>query len=967
MTNCTALLDAVGVVQPLSANTPLLLDDPGSVWLIRAGSADVFAVPYLRKESGGPRRHLFRAEKGQALFGCDLSEAQPAVALIVLGMPGCEVLRVPLERYLALLQNNGQPVELIALLHDWIQALHGSMGAPPVPRQNQVLSAGATWQTEADEPVSAAGGTAWIAQREGSSALCGIGELLLRAGSPPVPLTGRAWLLAGAGSQLDAFDTRTLLQQGRLLDALAAFHVLMRRWLARSMAQRENEVHQRLVQKAKQAESIRQATMARLVAVEMDATVADLALPSDEDLLWTACFLVGQAQGIEVVADPHLRRRHQRHESIAQIARSSRFRTRRILLAPGWWQRDGGPLLAFRGSDERPVALLPVTPTSYLLEDPVTKERLPVTEELADSLQPFGYCFYRSFPGEKLGAYELLKFGMLPCWSDLARVLCVGAASGLLAMVVPVATGIVVDVIIPGAQREQLLLIVLALLATSVALAVLQLVRACAVLRIEGKLEMGVEGGLWDRLLQLPVPFFRQYTAGDLANRAMSLTAIRQILTDSTVSSLVSGIFSIFTLGLLFFYSVKLALIACLIAAFVVAVTVLLGFLRLRYHRDMYEIQGTLSGAVLQFITGIVRLRVAGAADRALGQWAQTFTRQKRLAFKAQQLGNMLAVFHAVLPILTALAIFALVAFLPDLDISTGDFLAFNAAFIQFLASTMALGTAFLSALRVVPLLERMRPILDALPEVNQDRPDPGDLNGGIEISHLSFRYQPDTPRILEDVSLQIPMGSYVAFVGPSGSGKSTLLRLLLGFETPETGSIYYDGHDLASIDVNAVRRQIGVVLQHSKVIPGDIFTNIVGAMNLTLDDAWEAARLAGLAADIEAMPMGMHTVVTEGGSTLSGGQRQRLLIARAIVARPRIIFFDEATSALDNQTQAVVSQSLQALRATRIVIAHRLSTVIHADRICVMSAGKVVQQGTYEELMQQEGLFKQLALRQLA
>ena len=288
-------------------------------------------------------------------------------------------------------------------------------------------------------------------------------------------------------------------------------------------------------------------------------------------------------------------------------------------------------------------------------------------------------------------------------------------------------------------------------------------------------------------------------------------------------------------------------------------------------------------------------------------------------------------------------------------------------AFVQVLSSAIMLGSTAGYAVEIVPLYERAKPILDAAPEVDIGKAAPSDLSGDVEMSHVSFRYRPDGPLILDDVSLRIRPGEFVAFVGPSGAGKSTIIRLLLGFESPTAGSVHYDHEDLAALDRQAVRRQIGVVLQDGKTLSGDIFTNIIGSSLLTLDDAWEAAYLAGMADEIQRMPMEMHTVISDGGSTLSGGQRQRLMIARAVVAKPRILLFDEATSALDNETQARVSRSLENLKATRIVVAHRLSTVVNADRIYVLSAGRIVQQGRHEDLMKEGGLFAELMRRQMA
>jgi NHLM bacteriocin system ABC transporter ATP-binding protein len=471
---------------------------------------------------------------------------------------------------------------------------------------------------------------------------------------------------------------------------------------------------------------------------------------------------------------------------------------------------------------------------------------------------------------------------------------------------------------------------------------------------------------LWDRLLNLPAPFFREYTAGDLAARAGGIAAIRQTLSEVALSSLLALLFSLVSFALLFWYHVGLAFLAVLLFLVVVVVTGGCGWLQVRYERADHAVRGRISGLILQLVTGVSRLRVAAAEDRALTVWAGEFAQQRRLAFRARAIANNLSAFTAALPLISAALLFAAVALAVRRSLSLGEFLAFNAAFTQILFAAGMLSSSLTSVLQVVPLYERARPILTTLPETDVTKADPGDLGGDIEMSHVSFRYRGDGPVVLDDVSVHIRPGQFVAFVGPSGAGKSTLFRLLLGFETPASGSIYYDGEDLAGLDLQAVRRQVGVVLQHSRLLPGDILGNIVGTSLLTLEDAWEAARQAGLDRDIEQMPMGMYTIIGEGQSTLSGGQRQRLMIARAIAPRPRILFFDEATSALDNATQARVSASVAKLKATRVVVAHRLSTVMHADRIYVLDRGKVVQVGSYDELMQQGGLFADLVKRQL-
>jgi NHLM bacteriocin system ABC transporter ATP-binding protein len=413
-------------------------------------------------------------------------------------------------------------------------------------------------------------------------------------------------------------------------------------------------------------------------------------------------------------------------------------------------------------------------------------------------------------------------------------------------------------------------------------------------------------------------------------------------------------------------YSVSLATVAIGLAVVGMSFTCVVSLMQVSRQRSLTQIHGKLFGTILQFITGISKIRLSATENRAFAIWARQFGEQKAIAFKAGMISNIISTFNSAFPVLSLAAIFFWLSSRQSGLLSTGSFLAFNAAFIIFQSALVQLSETLVSSLDVVPMYERAKPILEALPEFDVTKRYPGSLTGNIEVSHVCFRYSPDGPLVLDDISFGAKPGELVALVGASGSGKSTLLRLLIGFESPESGSVFYDGQDLAVLDNREVRRQIGVVLQNGKIMAGDIFRNIVGSSNLTVDDAWEAARMAGFDDDIRRMPMGMHTILPPGGGTLSGGQRQRLMIARAVVHKPRIILFDEATSALDNTTQSIVSKSLEKLHSTRVVIAHRLSTIINADRILVLDRGKILQTGNYEQLIGREGPFLELTKRQL-
>jgi NHLM bacteriocin system ABC transporter ATP-binding protein len=424
-------------------------------------------------------------------------------------------------------------------------------------------------------------------------------------------------------------------------------------------------------------------------------------------------------------------------------------------------------------------------------------------------------------------------------------------------------------------------------------------------------------------------------------------------------------------LGLLFSYSGSLALIALVVALINIAVTITAGVMTLKRTRPLLNEQGKLFGMMVQIINGVSKFRLAGAENRAFAYWGKQYAHQLRLTMATQGIEDNLAVVNNLLSTATPAVLFVFAATalqqseINHTPFTTGMFFAFNTAFGTFVSGTTNLSKVVLDILKILPIWERTQPILQGVPEVNAEKSDPGRLTGHIAIEHSLFRYRADGNLILNDVSIKAEPGEFIALVGPSGSGKSTLLRLLLGFDRPESGTVYYDGQDLSGLDVTAVRRQIGVVLQNSRLMSASIFENIASGALITMDEAWEAARMAGFDADVAAMPMGMHTVVSEGGSNISGGQRQRLMIARALALRPRILLFDEATSALDNKTQAIVSESLDRLKVTRIVVAHRLSTIRNADRIYVLEAGQMIEQGSFAELAKQDGLFSQMIQRQ--
>jgi len=962
-------LEEQGETLVLPPGVPLSLQDPEKVWVVLEGKLDLFLVEMRDGEPAGARHHFIRVEARNPVMGFG---SQPDAAFGVIANPavGSKVVCLQLKQLQQAAASS--PESVLPYIDKWVESLGLAVADKPAPKDFHILAPGAEVLVEGKPTaILPLMGLVWVRHREGNSVLLGDDQMPPTEPGRFFPVSRVAWLQCAPQSQAESLDTRDWLEADPQWSGLRHFQEQVFAYLV--VQWRRNE----------QKEQARLQAVAETDAKVFDAALYELAEPlrggeatllaaetAALDPLLQVCRVVGSANGIQIPPVPRALEFIKQREPVNAIAQAARVRTRQVMLKGKWWNLESGPMVGFLDPGNRPVALLPGR-RGYQLYDPSARAQTLVNEELAAKLHGFAYVFYRPFPSKALTLRDILAFGLRDCGGDAATVLFMGIAAGLLGIATPVFTGIIFDTIIPGAQRATLGEFSLFLVISAVATALFALTRSLATLRLQSKMEAAIQAAVWDRLLALPVPFFRNFTSGDLAKRSLGISQIREALTGSALSSILTGMFSVTSCALMFYYSWRLALIAAALVFGSFLVFTFCGWLQVRILRDVSTLGGRIAGMTLQFINGIAKFRVAGTEARAFAVWAREFAKQRVLSMRARKISNLVSIFNSAFPVLAWSVIFYSAASLMKTPgapmLTTGEFLAFMAAFVQFSTGALDLSSALISVLNVIPLYERAKPILTSLPEVLTTQTAPPELKGDIDIHHVGFRYRDEGPLVLRDLSLGISSGQFVAFVGPSGSGKSTLFRLLLGFETPGSGAVYFDGQDLADLDVQAVRRQIGVVLQNAKLMTGSIFRNIVGDGTLTIDDAWEAARLAGLEEDLKNMPMGMHTVVSEGGGGLSGGQRQRLLIARAIVRKPRIILFDEATSALDNRTQAIVSQSLKALNATRVVIAHRLSTVMRADRICVLDKGSLVETGTFEELMAHGGLFTQLAKRQLS
>ena len=673
------------------------------------------------------------------------------------------------------------------------------------------------------------------------------------------------------------------------------------------------------------------------------------------------------------------------------MTQKGNMQMRLVTLPEGWYKKDTGVLIGFyngAGGRKELAALIPETPENYRIVLRQRPEGIPLTDEEAKNLEVDAFQCYAGFPARALKLMDLVKFMFRQCWmADYRTIIICSLFAGLIPLATPIITETIFQDIIPILDRQGLATVTQALMVTSFTTAALSIVRSIAVMRISTRIEISAEAAMWGRLMQLPTKFFRRFTVGELASRMGGIGIAKSLASGEFVSSILSFIFSFWSILLMCYYSLKLTAAAVAVWA-VYSIFVAIVLRRVLFlQRKIIDAGNKSAGTVQQIFAGLQKFRVQGAEEQAYNLWSKTFGEHWNWSLKLRWQNNYTSIIASIQPfiltmILYWIAVYGMNEVGPDgrtvkQGIGYAQFIAFSAAYSSFngvVGGVLGLVSQYFA---IQPQLENLRPILEAVPETTEEKRDAGKLSGSFEVSGLTFAYTNVVPdlkggvtevegkEVLHDVSFSVAAGENVAIVGRSGSGKSTLVRLLLGFEIPKRGSVTFDGQDLQELSLPSVRSQMGVVLQNGQLMTGDIFTNIVGTKMLTQDDAWEAAEAAGIAEDIAEMPMGMQTVISEGSSNISGGQRQRLLIARALVGRPALLVFDEATSALDNRSQAIVTQSLERLKATRIIVAHRLSTIRGCDRIIVMDDGRIAEMGTFKELVDKGGLFAELVKRQ--
>ena len=970
-TSIAELAARAGTSVPCAGNLPLALDDPESVWFIDRGAVNLFLVESRDGAEQAAPQHLLRRESGWLLPGVAPDERDKdentTLGLIAKGLPGTLLKRLP-----ASMLPEVHPAELAKQTDTWLTAITDTLSrsASRLPRPTALAEPGLT-RTLAPCTLSVRRGVVWVSEPpRGAGLYMDIVDPaeLAEAGGPyeaMIPLTRTSWLTLFDETTLTGEATETLAQRGLLLPALASFHAVafaLERLNRRLAVVDDANLERARTTSRRTAEKGARQRLFNIYDLPIDRDAEDTALADALDV-------IGRHEGIDFQI-PARAGPSDAPIGLVDVLDASGVRARRVRLKEEgeWWHGDSNALLAFRAEDGRPVALLPGTFGRYREIDPVSKRSVRMTAERAGALGKEAWMFYRPLPPGNVKPADLLGIALHGAAGDLARLVIAGLPGGLIKLLPALALGFVANQVAGGGSVGAIYAAALAVAAFGVLGALLHLLQNMAVMRLEGRSASRVEAAFWDRLMRLPPSVLHRHPAGDLAMSGMTFQNLRDGLQGIVADSLLSIVFMLPVFGVIFFYDATLGVIALAFNLASLLIVVVLGLRQIAPYGRMIGAARRVAGWLFQIVGGIAKLRVENAEGSAFAIWARDYREQKRAEIELDAIEGHSRAFGAALPFLAAGALLFAVMAMGERTVPVGDFLVVYTVFIAFQSAIARLGESLGAVAAMLPAFDQLRPLLAAVPKTEVGGEPVEFLGGDILFDRVSFRYDPDGPLILDDVTIRARPGEFIAIAGESGAGKSTLFRLALGLDRPTAGAVYYDGRDLRHLNLKQVRRKIGAVPQSVGLHPLDLWDNVVSHHDkVATNDVWAAVRTAELENEIRSMPMGMMTMVGNSGTVLSGGESQRVTIARSVVGRPRIMLFDEATNWLDNESQANVMGNLTALTSTRVVIAHRLSTLVQADRIYVLQAGRVVQSGSFDELMEVDGVFSELVKRQIA
>ncbi|WP_342739494.1 NHLP bacteriocin export ABC transporter permease/ATPase subunit [Bradyrhizobium sp. B117] len=852
-----------------------------------------------------------------------------------------------------------------ASIDGWLSHLSAAVSrmVGPAPLDIVTFAPGEQAKAAGEAALMTRGGVVWLTALGADLSCCGGVPVAGINRRQVAAVAGGIWISPARPCEVHAVGTADILRLSEWQRLLEFTHATLF-----SLVRRAHDTRQDALREAVQGRMARTTRTVNRAFTRFDAVLGKVAPQAAAEPVGDEPFVapfVTIASKLGLDFTNRQREQLSRASNVDDAARAVRLRNRQVVLSSDWLQQDLGPLIGFLDDARHPVALIPTDAKRWVMIEAEHARPTPVDATLAARLAPQAHMLYPPFPDRPIGFRQFIGFGWLRNRWDAALAVSMALASALLGLATPMAMQLAFDRFIPGHQTLSLLTLGMGLVLAAFIAAGFRFVFDIASLRLDGRGAGALQAAFMDRLLRLPDSALRM-SPGNIASRFVAADQLRRGAYSLMLGSISALLFFVSNIGLMFYYSPAAAGAAIGLFALIAAIAAFCGYHQLDALQRGEEILSDIYGIVFQLVHGITTLRATGSEQRGFARWAMDFAELRSRMYRARTFGTLFETALVAFELLALAVILLILSQLSRDELSTGAFVSFIAAYGAYMGASLQLARSVVAAWNSQPSWGRVAPLLRAAPDVAGSKRDPGVLAGNIDVTNVYFRYGPDAPFALQGVSLSLAPGEHVALVGPSGSGKSTLMRLLLGFEMPASGTVQYDRQDLRYLDIEMVRRQIGGVLQNTALFPGTLYENIMGTHEGTLDQAWEAARQANIDQDINAMPMGMHTIVTEAAAAFSGGQIQRLAVARALVGKPRILLLDEAMSAVDNVTQARLTESLHRLAVTRLVIAHRLTTVKSADRIIVLDRGKVVQTGRYDELMAVKGLFADLVARQL-
>lgn len=637
---------------------------------------------------------------------------------------------------------------------------------------------------------------------------------------------------------------------------------------------------------------------------------------------------------------------------------------RKVVLEPNWYKDNVGVMLGFINDTSEPVALIPTGIAGYKYYDNESKKKIRINSKNENLFANEAYCFYKPLPAKELTTIDLLRFG-LETWTPY-EIVC-----SLVMLVLSTAIGLLIPNISYMLFSDEYIvggtLSIIAITYYGVCLVVasnlLKIMHYLITIRSGTKLSVAIKSAVTMRMFSMPQSFYEEYNSGDISKRAFYLQYFCETIMDQVVLVALSCVFSLTYIIQMNNFVPELKWVSISVIVLNILFTLISSKYQVKISKEKLALTAKSNGTAFDILYGIQKIKLAGAQKRFLAKFSSVFAPSIRATYNPPTIIWMSKGISLAILLFGEVTMYVIAS---KLGIDSASFFSFLTAFAMITAGLTTLNQVVLQGSLSYGTLLMSEPILKTVPETNGQRKVLDHLDGNVELNHVSFRYEKDEPYVINNLSMKIKNGEYLAIVGKSGCGKSTLVKLLLGLETPERGTICYNGIDFEELDKTTVRSKIGAVLQEDQLFVGSIYDNLsICCPGAPEEDIWEAAKLAGIDEYIKSLPMGMHTFVTDDGGGFSGGQKQRMIIARAIAPKPSILLFDEATSALDNITQKLVNDSLDNLKCTRIVIAHRLSTIQNCDRICYIEDGKIVEEGTFNELLEKNGKFAELVERQ--